>query len=126
MAAVAAFGPFMVFGLSNLWSMIEGMQLILHFPMMLIAAPANLATLQKAIILIATFEIDKLVNEEGLFHQFFWGKLPKETVDPYLEKCGYESRLFILTFGFPIYLFALTTALTPFGLLLNIFKPCRT
>ena len=47
--------------------------------------------------MIATFEADKLLNDEGLFQQFFWGELPEEIVNPHLEECGYESRLFILT-----------------------------
>ena len=33
------------FGLSNLWPMVEGLQLIVHYPMLRVDAPANIGLL---------------------------------------------------------------------------------
>jgi len=43
--------------LGNLKHMIEGLQVIVYYPMMNVRAPSNLGILQTVVMLVVTFEI---------------------------------------------------------------------
>jgi hypothetical protein len=49
--------PFLAAGIGQLTKMIEGLQVVLYFPLMNIFAPSNLGVIQKVTMLILTFEM---------------------------------------------------------------------
>jgi len=87
------------FGMSNLWSMLEGMQVIVHYPMMDVIAPSNLELVQAAMRKIATFE----VIDGDLIKEHIWGYEKEEKLEYYLLACGYDSHLILFTYGLPLY-----------------------
>jgi hypothetical protein len=56
------------FGMGNIWEILTGLQLIVHYPMLKVNAPGNINMLQAALILIASFEpIDTDILKEHLW-----------------------------------------------------------
>jgi len=81
-------GPFI--GMSNLWLMVEGLQLFVLYPLMQIDASANLGIMQKALRPIATLDfLDPRKIKRNL-----WYFLEDEKLDYYLEEAGYKSNMF--------------------------------
>jgi hypothetical protein len=60
--------------------MIEGMQIMVHYPMLQVDAPANLGMMQAAMRKLATFEI----IDGDTINDAFWQYEEEEEVDFYL------------------------------------------
>lgn len=103
LAGAGPLGNFL-FGVSSseLWSMIEGMQLIAMYPLLQVNAPANLGLLQAVLRKISTFEI---VDGDWI-KENVWQFDEEESVDMYFLEVGYDSVFFMFTFGLPLYIFA--------------------
>jgi hypothetical protein len=139
-AAVAKYGVFAVaalaptFGISRLWCMVEGLQLFVHYPLLLISASANVAVVRDALRPVATLA----VVPDWILKQRLWGMREPEEADVALQRClaqtggpgpdcqistaveasGYGSRLIQITLGVPIYLLgAMTLLVLPLVLL---------
>jgi len=97
--------------------MIEGMQIMMHYPMLQIDSPANLNLIQQSIAWIVNFEI------------YDMGKLfdypeSDKIVDKYLALIGYDSFLLIETLGFHTYVLGLAASGTILLLLIKAGKSC--
>jgi len=107
--------PFLSVALGNLKHMIEGLQVILYFPMMYVMAPSNLGVLQKVVMLIVTFEI----VPGDLYQNYIWFWTEEESLSPRLEAVGLDSRIFMLSMGLPFYLFAIALVLLVVALVME-------
>lgn len=111
---LASMGPIgnFLFGISTtqLWSMIEGMQIIVMYPMLMIDAPANLALVQAALRKISTFEI---IDGDILKEQLWQYEDEEDLGDDgyYFISAGLDSRFFMFTFGLPLYVLAYTVVM---------------
>ena len=68
--------PFLAIGLGQLKHMIEGLQIILYFPLMYVMAPSNLGILHKIVMLIVTFEI----IPGNVYQDYLWKWTEEETL----------------------------------------------
>jgi hypothetical protein len=69
--------PFLSAGLGQLMHMINGLQVVLYFPLMNIFAPSNLGVLQKVVMLILTFE----VIPGDLYQNYIWDWTEEEDLN---------------------------------------------
>ena len=87
--------------LSQLWGMLNSMQIVVHMPMLQgLKFPANSMTIVGQMIKLATFDLipTEIIDVE----LYYW---PEE--DPFsinFEMAGVESKLFLANIGFAIYL----------------------
>jgi len=94
--------------------MIEGLQVILYFPMMYVMAPSNLGILQKVVMLIVTFEV--IPGE--VYQNYLWFWTEEEDLPARLEAVGLDSSIFMLSMGLPFYVFAVACGLLLIALLM--------
>jgi len=113
--ALALATPFLAVALGNLKSMIEGLQVVLYYPMMYVMAPSNLGVLQKVVMLIVTFE----VIPGDLYQKYIWHWTEEEKISPRLDAVGVDSNIFMLSMGLPFYMFAIGCVLLFVALLMN-------
>jgi len=104
MGGVSSF--FFGFALSNVWSMINGLQIIVFYPLFQVDAPYNLGILQAALRKIATFELI-----DGDIVKGWWAYEKDEEVDFYVQEAGYDSYVFMFTMGLPLYIFTINVIL---------------
>jgi hypothetical protein len=71
---------------------------------MFIKAPSNLGILQGVTVLIVTYEI---VPGE-LYSDYIWSWTEEEDLEQRHEATGMDSKVFMLSMGMPLYVFALT------------------
>jgi len=98
--------------------MIEGLQIVVYYPMMYVMAPANLGVLQQVVMLIVTFE----VIPGDLYQNYIWVWTEEESLSARLEAVGLDSEIFMLSMGLPFYLFAIALVL----LLVTMVMQCCT
>jgi len=110
---------FFGFSTSQLWSMIEGMQLIVMYPMLGVDAPGNLGLLQAVMRKISTFE---LIDGDILKENLWEFDLEEEEPSYYLLSAGLDSAFFQFTFGLPLYILAYTMALALVLPIINGFR----
>jgi hypothetical protein len=96
------------FGSSNMWPLIEGLQIPVHYPMLHVESPANLGILQAALRKMATFE---MVDGDTV-NDLLWEYEKEEEVMFELQNTGYDSNQFQASFGFPLYVLAYFIVLT--------------
>ena len=113
----AVFNILMQSSLSQLWGLINSLQMVVLLPLMdNVRLPANAMTFTQILIQIATFEVvptDEINSQISYF--------PEE--EPYslnFSMCGYESLLFILNAGFALYIMHGYLALVVLYLLLKL------
>lgn len=90
--------------LSQVWGLINGLQLFVHIPLFQLSLPANAQTLVDQLITIATFD---LVEPEVVFGWML--EFPEEdenALDPSFTESGYESAYMInlLGMGFIVFI----------------------
>jgi hypothetical protein len=105
---LSSLGPvgnfFFGFTAEKLWSMIEGMQMIAMYPIFRIEAPPNLGLLQAVMRKISTFEL----IDDTYLKKYLWKIFDEEEgIDHFLLEAGIDSRLFMFTFGLPLYILAI-------------------
>jgi len=105
--ALALATPFLSVALNNVKHMIEGLQVVLYYPMMYVMAPSNLGVLQKVVMLIVTFEV--IPGE--VYQNYIWYWKVEEKVSARLEAVGIESNIFMISMGLPFYVFGLACVL---------------
>jgi len=77
-------------GLGPMWALIEGLQLFVHYPMLLVDATANVEMFRTAIRPLATLEI----LSDWEFKKRAWFYSESEELDAKMEASGYTSNLF--------------------------------
>lgn len=97
--AIALALPFLSVGLGKIQHMINGLQVVLYYPLMHILAPSNLVVLQKVVMLILTFEM--IPGDVYQNHIWYWTE--EEDLSPRLQAVGLDSRIFMLSMGMPFY-----------------------
>jgi len=95
--ALALATPFLSVALGNLKHMIEGLQIVVYYPMMYVMAPANLGVLQQVVMLIVTFE----VIPGDLYQNYIWVWTEEESLSARLEAVGLDSEIFMLSMASP-------------------------
>ena len=96
--------------------MIEGLQVVLYYPMMYVMAPSNLGTLHKVLMLIVTFE----VIPGDVYQNYIWLWTEEENLTARLDAVGLDSLIFMLSMGLPFYVLAIACVL----LILAIIMRC--
>ena len=81
--------------------MINGLQLIIIYPFLQIYAPDNLGILQAALRKIATFEL----IDSDFMKEIVYGYEEEEDLDYFAQVSGFDSRIFMFSFGEPLYFF---------------------
>jgi hypothetical protein len=97
--------------------MIEGLQIVLYYPLMNVYAPSNLGVIQKVTMLILTFEI--IPGE--VYQNYIWKWTEEEDLESKLDAVGMDSRIFMLSMGVPFYIFALAIVLLVIALVMTCF-----
>jgi len=95
--------------------MIEGLQIILYFPLMYVMAPSNLGILHKLVMLIVTFEI----IPGNIYQDYLWYWTEEESLSARLEAVGLDSNIFMLSMGLPFYLFTVACVLLIVALIMQ-------
>jgi len=93
--------------LGNLKHMIEGLQIVVYYPMLNVHAPSNMGILQTVVMLIVTFEI----VPGDLYQNYIWFWTEEESLSARLEATGLDSNIFMLSMGLPYYLFGVACVL---------------
>lgn len=102
--------------MSKLWAMINGLQVINHYPLFFLVAPYNLGIVQAAFRKITSFDFES----EDFFKENVWliGKEPM-TPDYFHESAGYDSYLTQFSLGLPMYYFFICVLAIIMALLLR-------
>ena len=106
--------------LSQVWGMINGLQLFVHIPLFNINLPANAHALVDQMITIATFDI---VEPEFVFDGIF--EFPEENEEDLNEKfseSGYDSAFMINLLGMGFIVLVITVMIMMFLLIFWPFK----
>jgi hypothetical protein len=94
---------------------------VLYFPLMNIFAPSNLGVIQKVTMLILTFE---MVPGE-VYQNYIWKWTEKEELDSKFDAVGLDSRIFMMSMGFPFYVFCILLLLLPIALVMAACIYCN-
>ena len=95
--------------------MIEGLQVVLYYPMMYVMAPSNLGVLQKIVMLIVTFE----VIPGDVYQNYIWLWTEEEDLPARLDAVGLDSLIFMLSMGLPFYVFAIACVLLILAIIMH-------
>ena len=105
--------------LSQVWGLINGLQLFVHLPLFYISMPANAAMLIKRMATIATFDI---VDNEKIFGSWLF-TFPEDN-KPFngrFSEIGYDSSNMISLMGIAFIIFTLVIVTM---IILLITQPC--
>ena len=97
--------------------MIEGLQVIVYYPLMNVRAPSNLGIVQTVVMLVVTFEI----IPGDLYQKYIWFWTEEESLSTKLEATGLDSNIFMLSMGLPFYLFGVGCVLLIVALIMQCF-----
>lgn len=96
--------------------MINGLQIVMYFPLMNVQAPSNLGVIQKVTMLILTFEI----VPGDLYQKYIWDWDEKEDLVTKQQAVGLESRIIMLSLGMPFYVLAIAIVLLLVAVVMDI------
>jgi hypothetical protein len=77
-------------------------------------APSNLGVIQKVVMLILTFEI----IPQDIYPQYVWDWTEEEELEHKYAAVGMDSRIFMISVGMPLYIFAIGLVLMPIALIM--------
>ena len=106
-------GWFFGYAMSALWGMINGLQIVVLYPILMINAPSNLGILQAVLRTITGFEY----IDGDMIKEDYWGFEEEEDTGYYMKSAGFDSFIFMFTMGFPLYVFVYTV-------LIILLTPC--
>jgi len=91
------------FSLSQLWGMVNSLQIVVHFPLVNVEYPANAKLVFSYFIKIASFDMLPTDKINSVFFQFY----EETAISVNLEEQGYDKRNFIENLGSLYYLYPL-------------------
>ena len=107
-------------GLNQLWSMLNGQQIVLYMPLYeMLKFPSNAMTISKELIKVAKFD---LIPTEWI-DEILWYFPEGDAFSQNFDAAGFESQLFLENVGPTLYLTMLNVI---FGVLHIVLFPCRT
>jgi hypothetical protein len=86
-----------------------------------IFAPSNLGVIQKVTMLILTFEM----VPGDVYQNYIWKWTENEELDSKFDAVGLDSRIFMMSMGFPFYVFGILLLLLPIALVMAACIYCN-